>query len=82
MNCGLTLPSSGLAFGQPLKSNVRPRMKTYHAVALLCFAIAALFYSLAWSQVGAGVVAFLGVVIELAGWATLSNGYDNDRSEK
>jgi len=57
-------------------------MKTYHVAALLCFAAAALLYSLASSQVGAGVVTLLGIVIELAGWATLSNGYDNDRSEK
>ena len=57
-------------------------MKTYHVAALFCFATAVLLYSLASSQVGAGVVTFLGVVVELAGWATLSNGYDNDRSEK
>jgi len=57
-------------------------MKTYHIAALLCFAVAALLYSLASSQVGAGVVTFLGVVVELAGWATLSNGYDNERPKK
>jgi len=57
-------------------------MKTYHVAALVCLATAALLYSLASSQVGAGIVTILGVVIELAGWATLSNGYDNDRSEK
>ena len=38
--CGLTLPSSGPAFGSPLKSNVRPRKETDHAsvAALRCLA--------------------------------------------
>jgi hypothetical protein len=44
--------------------------KTVHATALILFAVATIFYLLAWTT-EAGFFVFLGIVVEIAAWLSL-----------
>ena len=52
-------------------------MKVHHQLALLCFAVALVFYYFASAQlVISGVLFGFGLMFELAGWRNWSKGDD------
>ena len=48
-----------------------------HIAAIICFALALFFYSLAWSGVAAGL-AIIGVFFEMVAWVILFSANDDN----